>query len=81
MKHVNFLPELVEFLVELSDSGPNTITPDTDLIESAVIDSLSIVQMLVFIEEKLKIEVELQDLGLESVRTARGIDKFFNSYA
>ena len=74
-----FLSDLLGFLTTLAEGEETEITPDTDLIDSGVIDSLSIVQMLSFIEDKLSVSIGLEELGLDSVRTPRGIDQFFNA--
>ena len=78
-KNNNFLTDLMQFVVGLSEESSAEITPDTDLIETGIVDSLSITQILMFIEEKLNISVSLEDLLLDSVRTARGIDQFYNT--
>lgn len=38
------------------------VDPDADLLESQILDSFSIVQMAVFIQERFQLELEAEDL-------------------
>jgi len=38
------------------------LSPDTDLLERQILDSFSIVQLAVFIQERFQIELEAEDL-------------------
>ena len=69
--------ELIAFLEETSESPANSITPETDLIESGVVDSFSIVQLLMFLEERLDVTVAIEDLMLDTVRTPNSILRFY----
>ena len=53
----------------------NTQVPSTDtlLIDSGVLDSLSLVELLVEIEREFSVSVPLEDLDLESFNTIRSI--------
>ncbi|WP_456786154.1 acyl carrier protein [Cellulomonas sp. P5_C5] len=57
------------------------ITPDTDLIQAGIIDSLSIMALLVFLEQETGTQVPLEDLLLDSIRTARTIDDVYGPRA
>jgi amino acid adenylation domain-containing protein len=46
---------------------------DTDLIESGVIDSLALVELIFQIEQELGINIRLDEVGVESFRTVKGI--------
>lgn len=78
MNNENFLSALITFLKEQSGSETIDITANTELIENGIIDSFSITPLLLFIEERLGVSVEFEDLLLDSIKTARSIDTFFN---
>lgn len=80
----HFLGTLLEFLrgltpsaeAQLSETG-GELDPDTDLIRTGIVDSLSIMQLIVFLEEETGAQVPLEDLMLDSIRTARRIDAVY----
>lgn len=80
----HFLGTVLEFLrglnpsaeAQLSETGAE-INPDTDLIRTGIVDSLSIMQLIVFLEEETGAQVPLEDLMLDSIRTARTIDAVY----
>jgi acyl carrier protein len=43
------------------------IDPDVDLLEAKVLDSFSIVQLAVFIQEEFDVELEAEDLTRENL--------------
>lgn len=49
---------------------------DTDLIEAGVLDSLMIVELVMFIEEQFSVTTELDDLELENFATVSGMTRF-----
>jgi acyl carrier protein len=76
-QHDEFLESVLTLLRGLNPSAEaqagTEIDPDTDLIHSGVIDSLSIMALLVFLEEETGTRVPLEDLLLDSIRTPRTI--------
>jgi acyl carrier protein len=48
---------------------------DTDLIETGVLDSLLMVDLLFHIEQEFGISIPLNDESLDSLRTVRGISE------
>ena len=52
---------------EMSYSGP--LDPKMDLLEEKVLDSFSIVQMAVFIQDKFEVELDANDLVRENLST------------
>ncbi|GEK22853.1 acyl carrier protein [Cellulomonas xylanilytica] len=72
-----FLESVLTLLRGLNPSAQalagTTIEPDTDLIHTGIIDSLSIMALLVFLEEETGTRVPLEDLLLDSIRTPRTI--------
>jgi len=75
----DFLETVLGFLCELNMSTEGqsaTVTElnaDTDLIGESIIDSLSIMELILFLEQETGAPVPLEDLMLDSVRTARTI--------
>lgn len=75
----DFLEMVLGFLSEFNTAAegqPATLTEidaDTDLIRDGVIDSLSIMELILFLEQETGAPVPLEDLMLDSVRTARTI--------
>lgn len=51
-------------------------TLDTDLIEAGLIDSLTLVELLVQIEQEFKVTVSLDELEIETFRTVNNICGF-----
>jgi acyl carrier protein len=58
---------LVEFLREIT-SRPE-LSVETELVESGIADSLTMMDLLVFIETELKVRLETTDLNADTFRT------------
>ena len=78
MKSDDFMMALTAHIADISKSDPTLITPDTDLIETGIIDSFSITLLLLFIEDRLHINIELDEAQLDLIRTVRRMDLAFN---
>src|SRR5829696_2457008 len=55
------------------------ITPDgidEDLIESGLLDSMALVELLFAIEQEFAVELPLEDLDVERLRSVRGIASY-----
>jgi D-alanine--poly(phosphoribitol) ligase subunit 2 len=52
---------------------------DTDLIESGLLDSLVLVELLLHLEEEFDIDVAVSALEIDDFRTVRSIGKFVTS--
>ena len=69
---MNVAAEIEDFLRELApDAGP--VDSGVDLIEAEVIDSLGIVQLISFLEEKYGITIDDDDLDPEKFRSIERI--------
>ena len=51
---------------------------DEDLLESGLLDSLGLVELLHGIEQEFAVELPLEDLDLELLRSVRGIASFLD---
>ena len=49
--------------------------PDTDLIDSGVLDSLQLVQLLLQIEERMGTRIPLEDVDLDDLRTVERLSR------
>jgi acyl carrier protein len=49
---------------------------DEDLIESGLLDSMGLVELLNAIEQEFMVELPLEDLDLELLRSVRGIASY-----
>ena len=48
-------------------------SPEEDLLSSGLLDSLTLVQLLVSIEERFGVKIPLSDLGLDDIRSVASI--------
>src|SRR5215203_625242 len=58
------------------------ITPDgidEDLIESGLLDSMALVELLHAIEQEFAVELPLEDLDVELLRSVRGIASYVSN--
>jgi acyl carrier protein len=51
-----------------------TLTPDTNLIEAGLLDSLSIFKLVVFMEQRFAIKIEAEDILVEHFETIRTLN-------
>ena len=71
------LEQLIELLAEHASADPTTITADTTF-ESLGIDSLDTVEMLMELEDKLNIEIELDEKVATVGELAAFVEKIMN---
>ena len=55
-------------------------SPEDDLLASGVLDSLTLIQLLVHLEEHFSIRIPLEDLDIEDLRSIRSIARLVESY-
>ncbi|WP_205965268.1 acyl carrier protein [Paraburkholderia flava] len=65
--------EVKGFLAGVDPAAPVGVTADTDLLEASLLDSLALVQFVIFIERTLKIEIPIGDFVLDSIRSISSI--------
>lgn len=74
--------ELVRaFILEhfLPGEDPKNLTDDTELKESGILDSLSTLKLVTFLEERFKIELEASDLDAGNLASVANIEKLVSS--
>ena len=69
--------KIVGFLV--SATGQTTIDSDTELQESGIIDSLMMMDLLVFIETELGLRLEFEDITPDVFETPATISRLVQS--
>jgi acyl carrier protein len=57
--------------------GRTDVAADEDLIENRLVDSLSFVEFVFLIEETAGVEIDLDTLDINDVRTLDAIEKHF----
>jgi acyl carrier protein len=65
---------LIEFLQTLT--GNTEIAAGTDLLEGGIVDSLTMMDLMVFIESELKVQLETGDLNADVFRTPATLAQF-----
>jgi len=69
MTETAFARDLIAFIEKLSDIPPGTIKAQTPLIDDGYIDSFSIMQLILFIEERCGVSLAIESLSLDTVST------------
>ncbi len=49
------------------------LSPDVDLLQKHILDSFSIVQLALFVQERFRFELEAEDLVLENLSTLSSV--------
>jgi len=73
-----FKDDMIKFIEEISESEQGSLTTDTELIGAGIIDSFSIMQVLSFIQDNIGIEVKLEDLILDTIKSVDAMNHAFN---
>jgi acyl carrier protein len=76
---MNLISQLSDlFLNDLNIEVPG---PDTDLIETGMMDSMKLVELLVQIEQQFGLRVELEQIEIDDLRSVRGIARMIGNAA
>lgn len=69
------------FILEqfLPGEDPKNLTDDTELKESGILDSMSTLKLVTFLEEQFKIELEAGDLAGDNLSTLGKIEQLVNA--
>ena len=64
-----------QFILEefLPGTHPSELTNETPLIQGAILDSLATVQLVAFLEERYKIEIQAHEASIDYVNTINDI--------
>lgn len=73
------MENLMSLISEFNDNTEINITPTTELIESGIVDSMNIAELLAYIEGTTGQAIEVSDLDLADLATPQTIaDKFLS---
>jgi acyl carrier protein len=76
---MSLIPQLTSlFLEQLNVEVP---APDTDLIESGLLDSMKLVELLVQIEQQFGLRIELERIEIDDLRSVTGIARMIGAAA
>jgi acyl carrier protein len=69
------------FILEnfLPGEDPKNLTDDTELKESGILDSLSTLKLVTFLEEQFKVEFEADDLEAGNLASIENIERLVKS--
>jgi acyl carrier protein len=73
MSYVEIVDVVRSFLAETHSDQVNSIQEDTDLLEMGILDSLLIVSMVVFLEERFGCPLDIEDLTEENFSSLSAI--------
>lgn len=79
---MNSMREVVRaFILEnfLPGEDPRNLTDDTELKESGILDSLSTLKLVTFLEEQFKVEFEADDLEAGNLASIENIERLLKS--
>lgn len=69
---------LIEYIQTnlLAGQSDVSLSPEDDLLGSGLVDSLGMIQLLAFIEEKFEIKVPPQDMTIENFMSVEAISNY-----
>lgn len=68
--------KIQEYIVgNLLGGDPRGLTDDTPLAESGLLDSFSIIELIMYIEEEFQIKLDYHQIGLESFRSLNTVSQ------
>lgn len=62
----------------MHDFDHKVLDVDTPLIEQGVIDSMGLVKLVLFIEDRFKILIPEEDIEIENFRTVKALSEFIS---
>lgn len=73
MQRDQFIEQLKRFILDKSRLAAAEVGADTPLIESGIVDSLLITELILHVEDVLGIAIDIDDFRLASFRTIGAI--------
>ena len=74
--------KIINFLItekKLTAEEALSINPDTDLIEKGMIDSMGILELLVFMEQEFSVDFENTSITAENMRSLSSMVEFLDN--
>jgi acyl carrier protein len=78
MKRDQFIESVRNFIISKSKVKTTDVGADTPLIDSGIVDSLLITELIIYVEDVLSIDIDIEDFRLASFRT---IGTIYERYA
>jgi len=77
----NIRQQVRQFILEnfLPGEDPKNLTDETELKESGILDSLSTLKLVTYLEQTFGVELEAADLGAANLSTITNIERLVNS--
>ncbi len=73
IKRDQFIEHLRTFIITKSKVNATDVGADTPLIDSGIVDSLLITELIIYVEDVLDINIDIDDFRLASFRTIGAI--------
>ncbi len=71
--------EIEKYIQELADDKNIIVDKTTNLFENGVLDSFGIIQLLIYIDEKVGIKINLETLDADSFKNINSIIEYLQS--
>ena len=78
-KIIDIKLELLKFLKKNNKNNFNNIKNNTKIFEKNIIDSLGIIDLVFFIENKFKLKLNDKDISLNKLKDINSIEKLIKS--
>jgi acyl carrier protein len=77
----NVQDQIKQFILDnfLPGENPRNLTADTELKESGILDSLSTLKLVSFLEERFKVEFDAADLDTGNLSSLSAIERLVKS--
>lgn len=79
MNELEVKQELRTWIVDRAKDKPDEMKDDTPVLETGILSSLDVVELILFIEHLLDDEVDTEDLDAEAIRDVNAIYATFFS--
>ncbi len=76
MDEATISDRITAFVTERFFYGERAPTPDESLLDAGVLDSMTLVQLVAFIEDSLGIRLARRDLAIERFDTVAGMSRW-----
>ena len=71
--------KIVAYINDIADGKGISVTEDTDLYETGVLDSVEIIMLLSFLQDELGVQFDSDDLNYENFQTVAAIVRWAES--
>ena len=79
MSEPQIAAEIIQHVVRNRPAGYDQVTAETRLLEDGVIDSLGLLDLVAFVEEKYGVYVDDFEVDLDNFGSAQAVERFVRS--